>query len=101
MGSHDKVSIDFFKALTIVCKMTISFEMGAGFTFFTRFNFFDPCDPHGTFDPTSICVNNGLSTCPYDQVWLKSNVGKYEKKPHWWKKKPEEYKNLWLRRQGN
>ena len=45
VGSHDKVAIDFFKALIIVYKMTPSdFELEL-FHIFHMVNVFDPCDP--------------------------------------------------------
>ena len=43
--SHDKVTIDFIKALIIVYKMTYSdFELEL-FSYFHVVNVFDPCDP--------------------------------------------------------
>ena len=50
MGSYDKVTINFFKALTIVYKMTVLVLNQSCFHIFHMVNLFDPFDPYMTFE---------------------------------------------------
>ena len=51
MGSYDKVTINFFKALTIVYKMTVLvFLNWSCFHIFTWLTFLTPVTPYMTFE---------------------------------------------------
>ena len=50
VGLYDMVTIDFFKALTIVYKMTVLIFTSGLFSYFSHGYPFDPCDPYMTFE---------------------------------------------------
>ena len=56
MGSYDKVTINFFKALTIVYKMTVLVFKLELFSYFHVVNLFDPCDPYMTFNAKLLLI---------------------------------------------